>query len=65
MLKQSYACTANGQHVSIGAKVKTGMQLNAEIGIVAFIDNENQALFVFRPLDNTGGWYSINTCIAI
>lgn len=61
----SDAYTANGQNVYLCQKVKTGMQLNSDVGIVKRIDNENDAVFVVSLLNNIGGWYSINTCIAI
>ena len=64
-IKYSNALTANCKNVYIGAKIKTSMHSDAETGIVKSIDNENDAIFVVRLLDNTGGWYSINTCIAI
>jgi hypothetical protein len=64
-IKYSNDKTANAVNAYIGLKVKTGMQLNAEIGIVKVIDDENGAIYVVGLSDNKGGWYSINTCIAI
>jgi hypothetical protein len=62
--KYANAYTANGQNVYLGQKIKTSMHINAENGIVKSIDNENNAVFVLRVKDNTGGWYSINTIIS-
>ena len=57
-----YYINKHSHHVMLGDYVKTGQQVNASIGIVKRIDDDNDMVYIV-PVDGSyiGGWHSGNS----
>jgi len=56
-----YYMNKHSHHIMLGDYVKTGQQVNASIGIVKKIDEDNDMVYIV-PVDGSyiGGWHSGN-----
>lgn len=56
-----YYSNKQSHHVMLGDYVKTGRQVNADVGIVKKIDTFNEQVYIV-PVDGSyiGGWHSGN-----